>query len=1341
MRDLDFSPDGSYFVITTTGAYGGSDTACDTSARFETDETGTEVAPSWINTTGGDTTYAVEITDSVVYVGGHQRWQNNPFAADRVGQGAISRPGIAALDPVNGLPFSWNPTRTRGVGLFDFLLTEQGLWASSDTDRIGNYEYHGRIALMPADGKQLLRIVSPTIPNDVYLAGGAGDAMLTNRHYVDGDIGGVSEAPNGDLNWDQVRGTFMVNGELFTAWADGSFSRQSFDGSQFGTPEPVDTSDQLAVLTNWRNDISQASGMFYDNGRVYFTLSGSDKLYYRYLTTESDVVGAKRYVASNSVAGIDFSNVRGMFAVDRELYWATPSGALNRIDWENRAQSLAPVPDTAETVSGPEVDGNTWDARDMFLFQDAEGNAAPQPPKASFTSDCTSLTCVFDASASTADGAAITSYAWDFDDGSNGTGETPTHDFQAEGTYNVTLTITTDAGGQESTSNEVVVERVNEAPVAAFTAVCDGLECSFDASGSTDDEGIVSYAWDFGDGDADTGETATHTYSEAGDFTVELTVTDGEGETNSTTRVAYASTLSVGFVAADSTNGNRLQHSVQIPDEVEAGDALLLFLTANSDSVAVAGPEGWTELESRASGNMSARLWSRTATAGDAGSTVVVDTSGRTKSDLSVAAYRGQGGDASVATTASEIAGVGTSHTTPSVDVTEGGSSLVSYWGGKSGSITAWSLAAGQVERTGSVGVLGGHVTAVLADSDGPVASGATGGVTAVADADARAALFSVVVSAQAAPPPVNEAPVAAFTAVCDGLECSFDASGSTDDEGIVSYAWDFGDGDADTGETATHTYSEAGDFTVELTVTDGEGETNSTTRVAYASTLSVGFVAADSTNGNRLQHSVQIPDEVEAGDALLLFLTANSDSVAVAGPEGWTELESRASGNMSARLWSRTATAGDAGSTVVVDTSGRTKSDLSVAAYRGQGGDASVATTASEIAGVGTSHTTPSVDVTEGGSSLVSYWGGKSGSITAWSLAAGQVERTGSVGVLGGHVTAVLADSDGPVASGATGGVTAVADADARAALFSVVVSAQAAPPPVNEAPVAAFTAVCDGLECSFDASGSTDDEGIVSYAWDFGDGDADTGETATHTYSEAGDFTVELTVTDGEGETNSTTRVAYASTLSVGFVAADSTNGNRLQHSVQIPNEVEAGDALLLFLTANADSVTVAGPEGWTELESRASGNMSARLWSRTATAGDAGSTVVVDTSGRTKSDLSVAAYRGQGGDASVATTASEIAGVGTSHTTPSVDVTEGGSSLVSYWGGKSGSITAWSLAAGQVERTGSVGVLGGHVTAVLADSDGPVASGATGGVTAVADADARAALFSVVVSAQGE
>lgn len=78
MRAVDFSPDGEYLVIVTTGRLSGVEITCDTAARFETYATG-EVQPTWVNHTGGDSLYAVEIVGGAVYVGGHQRWLNNPY--------------------------------------------------------------------------------------------------------------------------------------------------------------------------------------------------------------------------------------------------------------------------------------------------------------------------------------------------------------------------------------------------------------------------------------------------------------------------------------------------------------------------------------------------------------------------------------------------------------------------------------------------------------------------------------------------------------------------------------------------------------------------------------------------------------------------------------------------------------------------------------------------------------------------------------------------------------------------------------------------------------------------------------------------------------------------------------------------------------------------------------------------------------------------------------------------------------------------------------------------------------------------------------------------------------
>lgn len=63
-----------------------------------------------------------------------------------------------------------------------------------------------------------------------------------------------------------------------------------------------------------------------------------------------------------------------------------------------------------------------------------------------------------------------------------------------------------------------------------------GEEVEFDASDSSDNVGISSYSWDFGDGEgSDTGETISHTFDDEGTYTVELTVSDQAGNEDTDT--------------------------------------------------------------------------------------------------------------------------------------------------------------------------------------------------------------------------------------------------------------------------------------------------------------------------------------------------------------------------------------------------------------------------------------------------------------------------------------------------------------------------------------------------------------------------------------------------------------------------------------------------------------------------------------------------------------------------------------------------------------------------------------------------------------------------------------
>jgi len=170
------------------------------------------------------------------------------------------------------------------------------------------------------------------------------------------------------------------------------------------------------------------------------------------------------------------------------------------------------------------------------IYESLPGNRVPV---ASFTVSCTDLTCSFDASGSSDADGTISSYAWNFGDGNTASGATASHTYSADGTYGVALTVTDDLGATGTASQNVAVGTAadNSPPAASLTVSCTELTCEFDASSSSDSDGsIVSYAWDFGNGNSSTGAVVNHTYGADGTYVVTLTVTDNLGATGVTSR-------------------------------------------------------------------------------------------------------------------------------------------------------------------------------------------------------------------------------------------------------------------------------------------------------------------------------------------------------------------------------------------------------------------------------------------------------------------------------------------------------------------------------------------------------------------------------------------------------------------------------------------------------------------------------------------------------------------------------------------------------------------------------------------------------------------------------------
>ena len=106
----------------------------------------------------------------------------------------------------------------------------------------------------------------------------------------------------------------MVNGVLYKANSDGSLSKQTFDGTNYGPASPVNAADALVNQTDWHTDVKTITSLFYAGGYIYYTKSGTNALYRRGFEIESDIVGQQRF--STTTSGINWANAKGAFVAN-----------------------------------------------------------------------------------------------------------------------------------------------------------------------------------------------------------------------------------------------------------------------------------------------------------------------------------------------------------------------------------------------------------------------------------------------------------------------------------------------------------------------------------------------------------------------------------------------------------------------------------------------------------------------------------------------------------------------------------------------------------------------------------------------------------------------------------------------------------------------------------------------------------------------------------------------------------------------------------------------------------------------------------------------------------------
>jgi len=130
-------------------------------------------------------------------------------------------------------------------------------------------------------------------------------------------------------------------------------------------------------------------------------------------------------------------------------------------------------------------------------------------------------------------------YTWNFGDGATGSGLLTTHSYSSPGTYNIKFRASNEGGADSTTTSVLVVRPPQPARVSSINAnpnpATEGESVRF--SSNVRGDSPISYSWDFGDGSSGSGASASHTFSEPGQYTVSLQASNNAGSDSRTLRL------------------------------------------------------------------------------------------------------------------------------------------------------------------------------------------------------------------------------------------------------------------------------------------------------------------------------------------------------------------------------------------------------------------------------------------------------------------------------------------------------------------------------------------------------------------------------------------------------------------------------------------------------------------------------------------------------------------------------------------------------------------------------------------------------------------------------------
>jgi PKD repeat protein len=177
------------------------------------------------------------------------------------------------------------------------------------------------------------------------------------------------------------------------------------------------------------------------------------------------------------------------------------------------------------------------------FFSPSTKQSSNRPPRALSGGPYTGIegtVLQFDGSASCDPDGIITTYYWIFGDNTTAITPKPNKQYQQEGNYTVTLTVTDNHGASANQTTYVLIS--DQSPSPNFTAsTLQGLTPLLiqftDQSSSYD--GIIAWNWEFDDNGTSTLTHPQHTYTRSGLYSVTLTVTEADGDHETITKSNY----------------------------------------------------------------------------------------------------------------------------------------------------------------------------------------------------------------------------------------------------------------------------------------------------------------------------------------------------------------------------------------------------------------------------------------------------------------------------------------------------------------------------------------------------------------------------------------------------------------------------------------------------------------------------------------------------------------------------------------------------------------------------------------------------------------------------------